>query len=192
MEMNTVVKTRLIPASVTLDGPVLSVRPTAGHPSGLPTAGTRPCLTSACSSDSTDEPTEVGDEHHRLGHLRQLLPVADETPAAGGQDAEGLLDAPAERDRDEALALPRARGDGEDRAVPGGVAGDVLARVAAVAGQPPQAPAGGGGRRRAPSRPAWLPPRVSRRRRQPAAWARASSGSGPCLSCTLAAVTTAA
>src|SRR3954452_7573104 len=87
----------------------------------------RPCLTSACSSDSTDEPTEVGDEHHRLGHLRQLLPVADETPAAGGQDAEGLLDAPAERDRDEALALPRARGDGEDRAVPGGVAGDVLA-----------------------------------------------------------------
>src|SRR4051795_9124630 len=147
MEMNTVVKTRLIPASVTLDGPVLSVRPTAGHPSGLPTAGTRPCLTSACSSDSTDEPTEVGDEHHRLGHLRQLLPVADETPAAGGQDAEGLLDAPAERDRDEALALPRARGDGEDRAVPGGVAGDVLARVAAVAGQPPQAPAGGVGAR---------------------------------------------
>jgi len=29
----------LIPASVTLDGPVLSVRPRAGHPSGLPTAG---------------------------------------------------------------------------------------------------------------------------------------------------------
>src|SRR5690242_9458296 len=107
----------------------------------------RPCLTSACSSDSTDEPAEVGDEHHRLGHLRQLLPVADETPAAGRQDAEGLLDAPAERDRDEALALPRARGDGGDRAVPGGVAGDVLARVAAVAGQPPQAPAGGVGAR---------------------------------------------
>src|SRR5437763_13432693 len=41
----------------------------------------RPCLTSAWSSDSTDEATEVGDEHHRLGHLRQLLPVADETPA---------------------------------------------------------------------------------------------------------------
>src|SRR4051794_34361569 len=30
----------------------------------------RPCLTSACTSDSTDEATEVGDEHHRLGHLR--------------------------------------------------------------------------------------------------------------------------
>src|SRR3954447_20447084 len=102
----------------------------------------RPCLTSACPSDSTDEATEIGDEHHRLGHLRQLLPVADETPAAGRQDAEGLLDAPAERDRDEAPALPRPRGDGEDRAVPGGVAGDVLAGVAAVAGQPPQAPAG--------------------------------------------------
>ena len=29
----------LIPASVTLDGPVPSVRPRAGHPSGLPTAG---------------------------------------------------------------------------------------------------------------------------------------------------------
>src|SRR5947209_8275620 len=28
-------------------------------------------------------------------------------------------------------------------AVPGGIAGDILARVAAVAGQPPQAPAGG-------------------------------------------------
>src|SRR3954468_10138422 len=93
--------------------------------------GMRPCLTSACPSDSTDEAAEVGDEHHRLGHLRQLLPVADETPAAGRQDAEGLLDAPAERDRDEAPALPRARGDGEDRAVPGGVAGDVLAGVAA-------------------------------------------------------------
>src|SRR4051794_37467111 len=36
----------------------------------------------------------------------------------------------------------RGRGDGEDRAVPGGVAGDVLAGVAAVADQPPQAPAG--------------------------------------------------
>ena len=34
--------------------------------------------------------------HHRLEHLRQLLPVRrDETPAAGRQDAEGLLDAPA-------------------------------------------------------------------------------------------------
>src|SRR3954452_20195601 len=130
----------------------------------------RPCLTSACTSDSTDEAAEVGDEHHRLGHLRQLLPVADETPAAGRQDAEGLLDAPAERDRDEAPALPRPRGDGEDRAVPGGVAGDVLAGVAAVAGPPP----------------------LTRRRRQPAAWARASSGSGPCLSCTDAAVTSAA
>src|SRR3954447_12257288 len=63
-------------------------------------------------------------------------------PVAGRQDAQGLLDAPAERDRDEALALPRARGDGEDRAVPGGVAGDVLAGVAAAADQPPQAPAG--------------------------------------------------
>src|SRR6187399_770762 len=71
----------------------------------------------------------------------------DETPVAGRQDAEGLLDAPAERDRDEAPALPRARGDGEDRAVPGGVAGDVLAGVAAVADQPPQAPAGGVGAR---------------------------------------------
>src|SRR3954451_6437813 len=46
----------------------------------------RPCLTSACPSDSTDEATEIGDEHHRLGHLRQLLPVADETPVAGRQD----------------------------------------------------------------------------------------------------------
>src|SRR3954464_14703128 len=57
-------------------------------------------------------------------------------------DYQGLLDAPAERDRDEARALPRARGDGEDRAVPGGIAGDVLARVAAGADPPPQAPAG--------------------------------------------------
>src|SRR6476659_6880655 len=107
----------------------------------------RPCLTSARPGDSADEATEIGDEHHRLGDFRQLLPVADETPAAGRQDAQGLLDAPAERDRDEAPALPRARGDGEDRAVPGGVAGDVLAGVAAVAGQPPQAPAGGVGAR---------------------------------------------
>src|SRR4051794_22947872 len=29
----------VIPASVTLDGPVPSMRPRAGHPSGLPTAG---------------------------------------------------------------------------------------------------------------------------------------------------------
>src|SRR3954466_13013850 len=36
----------------------------------------------------------------------------------------------------------RGRGDGEDRAVPGGGPGDVLAGVAAVADQPPQAPAG--------------------------------------------------
>src|SRR4051812_28924814 len=107
----------------------------------------RPCLTSACPSDSTDEATEIGDEHHRLGDFRQLLPVADEAPVAGRQDAQGLLDAPAERDRDEARALPRARGDGEDRAVPGGIAGDVLAGVAAVADQPPQAPAGGVGAR---------------------------------------------
>src|SRR5215213_3782477 len=44
----------------------------------------------------------------------------------------------------------RAQGDREGRAVPGGVAGDVLAgdvlaRVAAVADQPPQPPAGGVG-----------------------------------------------
>src|SRR4051794_35535798 len=89
--------------------------PTSEHRRTLSRAGPhslcrlRPCLTSACPSDSTDEATESGDEHHRLGHRRQLLPVADETPAAGRQDAQGLLDAPAERDRDEALALPRAR-----------------------------------------------------------------------------------
>src|SRR4051794_33219788 len=33
---------RLIPASVTLDGPAASMRPRAGHPSGLPTAGIIP------------------------------------------------------------------------------------------------------------------------------------------------------
>src|SRR3954464_12593781 len=70
-----------------------------------------------------------------------------EAPVAGRQDAQGLLDAPAERDRVEARALPRARGDGEGRAVPGGVAGDVLAGAAAVADQPPQPPAGGVGAR---------------------------------------------
>src|SRR3954447_15494192 len=102
----------------------------------------RPCLTSARPGDSANEAAEISDEHHRLGDFRQLLPVADEAPVAGRQDAQGLLDAPAERDRDEARALPRARGDGEDRAVPGGIAGDVLAGVAAVADQPPQAPAG--------------------------------------------------
>src|SRR3954464_15447394 len=32
-------RANLIPASVTLDGPVPSMRPRAGHPSGLPTAG---------------------------------------------------------------------------------------------------------------------------------------------------------
>src|SRR4051812_41810424 len=43
----------IIPASVTLDGPVPSMRPRAGHPSGLPTAGIkldRPAIATAFNS----------------------------------------------------------------------------------------------------------------------------------------------
>src|SRR4051812_39338593 len=41
-DRNRWARERLIPASATLDGPVLSVRPRAGRPPGLPTAGTSP------------------------------------------------------------------------------------------------------------------------------------------------------
>jgi hypothetical protein len=30
----------------------------------------RPCLTSGCASDGTDEPAEIGDDHDRLGDFR--------------------------------------------------------------------------------------------------------------------------
>ncbi len=93
----------------------------------------RACLTLARPGDGADKPAKIGDDHHRLGNLWQLLPVADETSVADRQDAQGLLDAPAERDRGEAAPLARACGDAEGGAVSGGIARDVLAGVAAVA-----------------------------------------------------------
>src|SRR4051795_2412337 len=56
---------RLIPASVTPDGPVPLVRPRAGHPSGLPTAGIIP------ASVSPDGPAPAA--RTKAGHPSGLL-----------------------------------------------------------------------------------------------------------------------